>query len=65
VSLRGWIVLADVLREAGSRADPAEALRDVGAAVTRNSRAQWIADPKDPRVKHGMRDLTESADDGG
>ena len=62
-----WLVLDEVLAGAGdagaiavrglphgsSPAARAHAglLREAGAYVTRNSRAQWVADPEDPRVQ--------------
>jgi hypothetical protein len=67
VSTKGWVVLADELREAGSLADPAETarvLRDAGVRVTRDSRARWVADPRDPRVRKWMQNLAEATDDG-
>jgi hypothetical protein len=58
------VVLEDVIREAGADADAADAargLREVGVAVTRNSAAEWIADPADPRVLAWKRRLAETA----
>ena len=67
----GWLVLDDVLAGAGDagaiavRGLPhgsspaarahADLLREAGALVTRNSRAQWVADPEDPRVRAWRR----------
>jgi hypothetical protein len=67
----GWLVLDEVLAKAGDAgtsdallrgtgSSPAACahaglLRETGAYVTRNSRAQWVADPDDPRVQKWKR----------
>jgi hypothetical protein len=59
---RGWLVLADAIRAVGATADPAEEaarLRELGVRVTQNARAEWIANPVDPRVRAWCRRLAE------
>ena len=59
-STRNWPLVEHLIKRAGSQADPAEQglmLRAVGADVTRNSRAQWIANPNDPQVQRWLREL--------
>jgi hypothetical protein len=65
VRTRHWLVLEDKIRAAGSDDDPAaeaRALREEGVRVSRNRRAQWVADPMDPQVISWRQGLAGSAE---